>query len=57
VAGLAALLASLGVEDPAALRFMLATTAADRGVSGFDTDFGHGLADAAAAHGGVGFSQ
>jgi len=56
VAGAAALLVALGVDDPAAVRDMLELTAFDLGGRGFDADTAHGLLDAAAAHRGVGFT-
>jgi subtilisin family serine protease len=56
VAGVAALLASLGVRDGAGLRILLLETVTDRGVPGFDTDFGLGELDALRAHRGVGFN-
>jgi serine protease len=56
VAGVAALLASLGVRDGAGLRILLLETVTDRGARGFDTDFGLGELDALRAHLGVGFN-
>jgi serine protease len=57
VAGLAALLISLGVDDPEALRLMLELTARDLFAPGFDITSGHGRIDAAAAHRGLGFTN
>ena len=56
-AGVAALLLSLGVDDPDAVRTLLELTARDLGPAGFDTDTGSGQLDAAAAHRGLGFTQ
>lgn len=49
VAGVAALIVSQGVTDPAQVRHILQSTARDRGSSGVDTYYGHGIIDAAAA--------
>jgi len=49
VAGIAALVASMGVTDPGEIADILASTARDRGASGYDTTYGYGLIDAAAA--------
>jgi serine protease len=56
VAGAAALLVGLGVNDPEAVRFMLSETARDLGAAGHDRETGFGLADLLAAHRGLGFS-
>jgi serine protease len=56
VAGVAALLVGLGVDDPEAVRVMLEQTARDLALPGFDEATAHGLLDAAAAHRGVGFT-
>ena len=56
-AGTAALLVSLGVDDPEAVRAMLELTARDLLGHGFDLPTGHGLLDAAAAHRGLGFTN
>ncbi|HEX2251731.1 MAG TPA: S8 family serine peptidase, partial [Thermoanaerobaculia bacterium] len=56
VAGLAALLVGLGVDDPDDVRRMIEGTTRDLGAEGEDETFGHGLADAAAAHRGLGFT-
>lgn len=55
--GVAALLTSLGVRDPEAIRVLLRDTARDKGPAGFDTDFGSGEIDALGAHRGVGFNR
>lgn len=57
VAGLAALLISLGVDDPDAVRVMLELTSRDLFAPGFDTTSGHGLIDAASAHRGLGLTN
>jgi len=57
VAGAAALLLSLGVDGPDAVRTLLQLTARDLLQPGFDNDTGFGLLDAAAAHRGLGFTQ
>jgi serine protease len=57
VAGLAALLISLGVDDPDAVRLMLELTSRDLFAPGFDTTSGHGLIDAASAHRGLGLTN
>jgi serine protease len=57
VSGVAALLVSLGVEDPAAVRLMLELTAFDLGGDGFDAETAHGRLDAAASHRGIGFTS
>ena len=49
VAAAAALLKSAGVDDPDEIRDALAATAWDRGSSGYDTSYGYGVVDAAAA--------
>ncbi|MGF1452204.1 MAG: S8 family serine peptidase [Opitutales bacterium] len=49
VAGVAALLFSSGMTDAEAVRGVLTATARDLGPIGYDTTFGHGLLDAAAA--------
>jgi len=56
VAGAAALLVTLGVDDPAAVRRMLEVTASDLAAPGFDDATAHGLLDAAASHRGIGFT-
>jgi serine protease len=56
VAGGAALLAGLGVDEPEAVRSMLCQTARDLGAPGHDRESGFGLADLLAAHRGLGFS-
>lgn len=57
VAGAAALLIALGVDDPEAVRAMLDLTARDLAAGGVDLETAHGLLDAAAAHRGLGFTQ
>ena len=49
VAGVAGLIVSLGVTDPAQVKDLLVTTAQDRGPSGVDPLYGHGTLDAGAA--------
>ncbi|HEX2163447.1 MAG TPA: S8 family serine peptidase, partial [Thermoanaerobaculia bacterium] len=56
VAGAAALLVALGVDDPEAVRAMLEATARDLGPPDLDQETGRGLLDAAAAHRGVGLT-
>jgi serine protease len=56
VAGAAALLFALGIDDPQAVRTMLEQTARDLAEPGFDETTGHGLLDAASAHRGIGFT-
>jgi serine protease len=56
VAGVAALLIGLGVDDPQAVRVMLEQTARDLAAPGFDETTAHGLLDAAKAHRGIGFT-
>ncbi|HVS01855.1 MAG TPA: S8 family serine peptidase [Thermoanaerobaculia bacterium] len=56
VAGVAALLISLGVTDPDAVRLLLLERTRDLGTPGFDTEFGAGLLDALESHHGLGFS-
>jgi serine protease len=56
VAGGAALLVGLGIDDPEAVRAMLRQTARDLAVPGRDRESGFGLADLLAAHRGLGFS-
>ena len=51
VAGLAALLLSKGVTGPAAIQNLMQSTATDLGAGGYDTTFGGGLINAAAALG------
>ncbi len=51
VAGLAALLISKGITGPANIQTVMQTTATDRGAPGFDTTYGWGLINAAAAVG------
>jgi len=55
-AGAAALLISLGVDDPEAVRQLLLVTVRDLGAPGRDSDTGHGLLDLLEAHRGLGFS-
>jgi len=57
VAAVAALLVSVGVDDPDAVRAMLQLTARDLLTPGYDTTTGHGELDAAAAHRGLGFTN
>lgn len=57
VAAVAALLVSIGVDDPDAVRAMLQLTARDLFAPGYDTTSGHGELDAAAAHRGLGFTN
>lgn len=56
VAGGAALLIALGVEDPEILRNLLEVTVADVANPGFDQQTGHGLLDLLEAHRGLGFA-
>jgi serine protease len=56
VAGVAALLIGLGIDDPEAVRAMLEQTARDLAAPGFDEETAHGLVDAATAHRGLGFT-
>lgn len=56
VAGGAALLIALGVEDPEVLRDLLQVTVRDLDAAGFDEQTGHGLLDLLEAHRGLGFS-
>jgi serine protease len=56
VAGVAALLVALGIDDPEVVRAMLEQTARDLAEPGFDEATAHGLVDAAAAHRGLGFA-
>ena len=49
VAGVAALIVSQGITDPAEVRHILESTAKDRGPAGKDIYFGHGIVDAGAA--------
>jgi hypothetical protein len=51
VAGLAALLLSKGVTGPAAIQNLMQSSATDLGTGGYDTTFGWGLINAAAALG------
>jgi len=48
-AGLAALIASMGVSEPSAIRSLMRQTATDLGTSGFDDEYGYGLINARAA--------
>ncbi len=57
VAGLAALLMSQGVTDPAAIEAVIKATATDLGEPGYDVEFGAGLANAAAAVRGLGLAR
>ncbi len=45
-AGVAALIASMGVDNPNAIRSLLRDTANDLGPTGFDEEYGHGLVNA-----------
>ena len=56
VAGVAALLVGLGVDDPEVVRAILEQTARDLAEPGDDEATGHGLLDAGAAHRGLGFT-
>ncbi len=56
VAAAAALLISLGVRDPDAVRAVLEGTVRDLASPGFDTDTGLGQLDLAAAHRGIGLA-
>lgn len=49
VAGLMALLASRGISDPDVIRAAIESTARDLGPAGWDSEYGWGLIDAAAA--------
>lgn len=49
VSGVAPLLISTGVTDPAVVRTCIESTAKDLGPLGFDADYGYGLVDAEAA--------
>lgn len=49
VAAVAALVVAQGVSDPAEVYDVLTSTAVDRGSSGYDTSYGYGSVDAAAA--------
>ena len=49
VAGVAALIVSQGITDPAEVRHILESTAKDRGPVGKDIYYGHGIVDAGAA--------
>jgi serine protease len=49
VAAAAALLVSAGVDDPAEVREILASTATDRGAGGYDSTYGYGIINAEAA--------
>ena len=57
VAGLAALLISQGVTDPAAVESAIKRFATDLGKPGRDDEFGYGLVDAPATLRGLGISQ
>ena len=57
VAGLAALLMTQGVTDPAAIEAGIKATATDLGTAGADGEFGAGLANAAAAVRGFGLAR
>ena len=48
-AGLAALIASMGVNEPTAIRNLMRETAVDLGTAGFDEEYGYGLINARAA--------
>lgn len=54
VAGVAALIISQGVTDPAQVRHVLESTAQDRGPAGVDNYYGYGIVDAAAALAAIG---
>lgn len=56
VAGTAALLVALGVDDPEIIRSLLVDTARNLQGQGRDDATGHGLLDAAAAHEGLGIA-
>lgn len=49
VAGVAALVKSLGINDSSEIRLILTSTARDLGVQGYDISTGYGLVDASAA--------
>jgi serine protease len=53
VAGVAALLVSTGVTSPSEIRNRIQTSAKDLGAAGYDTVYGHGLVNAAAAMGSI----
>ncbi|HLE83922.1 MAG TPA: S8 family serine peptidase, partial [Thermoanaerobaculia bacterium] len=57
VAAAAALLMALGVDDPAAVRFLLEQTAQDLAAPGRDGQTGEGLLDLLRAHQGLGFAS
>ena len=56
VAGLAALLISQGITDPAAIEAALKHFATDLGAPGRDDEFGYGLVDAPATLRGLGIA-
>ena len=49
LSGVAALIIALGVTDPDDVRFILESSAEDKGDPGWDSQYGHGLVDALAA--------
>ncbi|MCC6162009.1 MAG: S8 family serine peptidase [Acidobacteria bacterium] len=57
VAGLGALLYSQGVRNPAAIEAAIKRFATDRGASGRDDEYGHGLIDARATLRGLGIAR
>lgn len=57
VAGIAALVYSQGVKDPAAVEKLLEATAQDLGATGRDNDFGYGLVQPRAALRGFGIAR
>jgi len=57
VSGLAALLVSQGLTDPAAIEAILKQSATDLGTPGRDNDYGYGLINARAALRGMGVAR
>ena len=57
IAGVAALLYSQGITDPAAIEAAMTRFATDLGSAGRDDDFGHGLVDARATLRGLGVAR
>ena len=57
VAGVAALVYSQGVKDPAAIEKLLEATAQDLGATGRDNEFGYGLIQPRAALRGFGIAR
>ena len=49
VSGVAALVIANGVTTPAGVRYVIGSAAEDKGASGWDAEYGHGIVDAAAA--------